>query len=165
MSAGDPPQEPWPELRSLLLSTRPGELGLTATDRLPRVWGALMEMNAGSAVVTVASLADGTTSLYLSTGGGILGGGDHPAVRAATYKFLDAIEAGLDNLTPVTELPLPGPGRFRLHALTYWSPGTLEAVESDVVTGRSPYSPMFQAGNEVITQLRLLQERAAPFSQ
>jgi hypothetical protein len=146
------------DMRRMLISAKPADLGMQPTARLPRVWAAMMEMRLEHGYVTVASLADGTTSLYMSSGGGILGGGEHQAVQVATFSFLGAVEAGLDKLSPVAEPPLPAPGTIRLHALTYWSPGTLEAPEAEVMEGRHPLGWMFDAGNDVVTQLRLLQQ-------
>src|SRR5258708_14763878 len=48
----------------------------------------LMETAYPKAVATLACFADGTTSLYFSTGGGMLGAGQHESVRAAASAFL-----------------------------------------------------------------------------
>lgn len=74
-------------LRAKLLASRPEDLDLAPTPELLHVWAALMEMAVSSATVTLVAVADGATSLYVSTGGGVIGGGHHETVRAAYRKF------------------------------------------------------------------------------
>ncbi len=67
-------------LRAQILGLDPATAGLQqgSVDRV--VWGALMETGYPRGTATLVALADGTTSLYLSGGGGIIGGGSHEAV-------------------------------------------------------------------------------------
>ena len=81
-----------PALRRMLLSAKPSDFGLTPTAELPRVWAAMMEMRLGKADVSLVAVAEGSTSLYFSRGGGIIGGGEHDSVRAANHKWLVAID-------------------------------------------------------------------------
>jgi hypothetical protein len=144
------------ELRERLLTTDPGSLALGPSDRLPRVWGALMEMGTVSGTASLVAVADGTTSLYLSTGGGIIGGGEHPQVADASSAFLDAVEAALDALDSVDEAVVPEPETVRFTALTYDGLRGGGAPEDDLGAGRHPLSPLFVAGHDVLTQLRLI---------
>jgi hypothetical protein len=50
----------------------------------------------GKAVVSLVAVAKGGTSLYFSTGGGVIGGGEHDSVRAANRKLLLFVEQGLE---------------------------------------------------------------------
>ena len=68
------PADPTDGLRDRLIGTDPVAAGITPTERLPRVWGGLMELRLGPAVASVIALADGTISLSVSLGGGIVGG-------------------------------------------------------------------------------------------
>ena len=85
------------DLRAMVLGARPDEIGLAPTPERPRVWGVLMETGYPKGVATLVTLADGTTSLYLSTGGGTIGGGAHEAVASASRRFLAAVERTLDS--------------------------------------------------------------------
>ena len=119
----------------------------------------LMEMGLDTGTASLVAVADGTTSLYLSTGGGVIGGGGHQAVRRASEAFLDAAEAHLDRLQAIAEAPLPHTGAMRFHALTFDSLRSAEAQESELVDGRSELTPLFHAGDEVLTQLGLIDQR------
>ena len=81
------------ELRDQALSTRASELGLRPNGS--RVWGILMETGYPEAVATLVAFADGTTSLYFSSGGGTIGAGDHIAVRTVAESFLRAADEHL----------------------------------------------------------------------
>ncbi len=145
-------------LRRQLLELDPAAAGLEQGPGRPRLWGALMEMGFPNGVATLAALADGTTSLYLSTGGGIIGGGFHQAVAAATRSFLACVEEHLADLHPDTDAALPATGFVIVRALTYPHRLAAEAAEDDLGHGRHQLSPVFHAGHRVITQLRIIDE-------
>jgi hypothetical protein len=79
-------------LRAQILGLDPATAGLRqgSVDRV--IWGALMETGYRRGTATLVALADGTTSLYLSGGGGIIGGGSHEAVATATKEYLAELE-------------------------------------------------------------------------
>lgn len=55
-----------------------------------QVFGAVVDMGISSSdTATMICFIDGTTSLYFSNGGGIIGAGQHEAVKNAVLKFLE----------------------------------------------------------------------------
>lgn len=152
------PRELYDGLRAQVLETDPAEVGLAPTTTLPRVWGALLETGYGKEVATVVSLSDGTTSLYTTTGFMIIGGGGHEQVVTATKQFLAAVEGELGQFTPESADSLPADGQTVLRALTFDGRRLVEAPEVDFGYDRHPLSPVFHAGQAVITELRLLTE-------
>ena len=100
-------------------------LGLRPTPQIPetlsgqRVIAAVVDQNVGSGTATLACVADGSTSLYYSNGGGELGlGHAHPAVREATRTFLAAAGAACPLLERTEDCPLPAPGQAAVHLIT-----------------------------------------------
>ena len=77
-----------PALRLQALSVERGPAGIPAPPPNALVWGLLMEMGFPNGTATLFALADGTTSLYYSSGGGVLGGQGHEAVRRANAALL-----------------------------------------------------------------------------
>lgn len=144
-------------LRGSVLHVQPGEVGLVASAELPDVWGVVTDIGYPRAAATVVALADGTTSLYLGTGGGTIGGGRHPAVVAATMTLLAAVQRRLAELPPSTDEELPAAGRVVLRALTYAGPRAVEAAEEEL-HGQHPLSELYRAVHGVITELRLIEE-------
>lgn len=146
-------------LRETLLAARPADLGLAPTAELPHVWAALMEMRMGTVVVSLAAVCDGTTSLYFSNGGGVIGGGEHESVRAGNRKLLAFIENGLDLFVPI-ERPLEAmDGAVSFAVLTYEGMRGARDEEKKVKDRRSPLWPAFYLGQDVITALRLATEK------
>ena len=112
----------------------------------------------GGRWATLVVIADGTTSLYTSTGGGIIGAGAHAAVAQAGQAWLSALEGHLE-LLPRTDRPgLPAAGHVVIRALTFGGERAVEAPEADLGHGRDPASPLFHAAHAVITEMRLLEE-------
>jgi hypothetical protein len=145
-------------LRDQILNLDPAEVGMAPSADLPNVWGILMETAYPEAFATLVSLADGTTSLYFSNGGGIIGGGQHPAVAKATRSFVAAAENYFHEMTLSNDHPLPAPGGVRFHVLTYQGSYTTEADENDLGNHRHALSPLFYAGQDVLTQLRIMRD-------
>jgi hypothetical protein len=143
-------------LRGRLLSADPQEVGLAPTDRLPNVWVALMELAMAGGIASIVCVADGTTSMYTSTGGGLIGAGAHPNVAEANARFLEEVERSLALLQPVEELLLPQADVVRFNVMTYSGPRTAAGIPDELAQGSRPLSPLFLAGSDVITQLRMV---------
>ena len=78
----------------------------------------LMETGYEEAAVTVLAVADGSASMYFSTGGGLIGAGEYEAVREVVFETLAEAETHLPELERTDEFPLPGPDRTRFYAVT-----------------------------------------------
>jgi hypothetical protein len=152
------PGDMYTALRRQVLQISPAEAGLAPTPELPRVWGLLMDTTYERGGYSLVALADGTTSIYTTTGGGTIGGGEHVQVAAATRAALRVVEAHLDQLPPSTNGDLPPVGSVVLRALTYDGQRAVQALEEDLGEGRHPQAEIFHAAHSAITQLRLIEE-------
>jgi hypothetical protein len=153
-----PSDSPYPGLRSLVLTSDPAALGIRPSDRYPSVIGLLTEFGAAGGSATLVSLADGTASLYTSGGGGIIGAGFNERVAQPTLRLLDAVQASLDLVPPATDTPLPSEGQVAFVVRTHEGLRRAEASSGELARGHHPLSPIFYAANEVLTQLRLLDD-------
>ena len=77
-------------LRELFLNGAEEDLG-TKFPETP--WLVVMETGVPGGSYTVVSLHDGTTSIYFSNGGGIIGAGQHPDVAALSQSIVASIDA------------------------------------------------------------------------
>jgi hypothetical protein len=162
MSNAKPVPEPTKtikDLRRSVLSLSPGDIGLTQPIDGPTVWGILMETGYPRGLATLVVLADGTTSLYLGHGGGMIGGGEHDNVRAASMKFLASAEQYQKALEPTKSFPYPHVGKVRFTVLTFSGPLTAEADENDLGNGTHELSNLFYPGHEVLTELRRMDKK------
>ena len=141
-------------LRSQLFAVAAASLGIEPTEDLVQVWGGVMELGMPEGAATIASLADGTTSMYLSTGGGVIGGGEHEHVAAASIRFLQRLEQELDQLPPDESMDLPDPDSVAFYAFTYRGRRRREETEQAVSSEDHPLFRLYAAGHGMITALR-----------
>ncbi|MCX7852288.1 MAG: hypothetical protein N2383_05845 [Caldilineales bacterium] len=149
------PAEPYINLRSMILSANPKDIGIEPSETVRNVWGVLMEFQVSGTVVTLVSLADGTTSMYFGNGGGIIGAGQHDEVAMVSRSFVALAESFYSQAEPTTEFPLPLPARVRFYFLTFSGIRTTERDQDRLIRQDDSFSSLFYASNEVITQIRL----------
>jgi hypothetical protein len=122
-------------------------------------WAVLMETGYDSVTVTLFAVCDGTTSLYFSNGGGMIGGHAHETVRSANAAFIKEANRSLDNLTPCSTFPIPEMAHTVFYVLTDTGVLTNSGLEKDLGNGRHPLSNLFHAGHRVISEFRVIDER------
>jgi hypothetical protein len=153
------PAEIYAKLRNQIFKLNPKEVGILQTRGTPNVWGLLIETGYPEAVVTLVSLADGTTSLYFSNGGGMIGGGEHATVARSTKAFIAAAEKYYRQMDLTEAFPLLTVGRVRFYVLTFSGVLTLDVDENKLGDGKHALSPLFYSGQDVIAQFRAVQEQ------
>jgi hypothetical protein len=150
-----------PDLRGKALTVTAADLQISPDEQHPRVWGVLMETGYPEAVATLATFAEGSTSLYFSNGGGIIGAGEHLTVRDASKRLLMVADRFYSHLEPATETPMPGLGRVRFYIHGFDGLRTAEADENDLGYERHPLSPVFHQAHDVIGHIRMASEPGA----
>ena len=146
------------DLRELVLTVDPAQYELPEVGA-GRLYGAVMELGWEEATATVVGLSDGTTSLYATSGFGIIGGGAHAAVREASAAWQVLMAGMLDELRPASDVEPPGTHDVQFIALTYDGHRVGQAGEVSLQRGLSPLAPLYIAGQRVITELRLVDEQ------
>lgn len=152
----EPPAEIYLELRQQVLTLTPEQLD----DALPAdepILALLMETGYPEAVATLVAVADGSSSLYFSNGGGIIGAGEHASVAAASRRWPEVAHHFLPQLPAVTDPSPPEEGLTQFVGVTRDGVRSTVAPEPDLAEGRHPLSPLFHAGQGVITQVRLIE--------
>ena len=149
---GETGAEIYSQLRQRVLELTPDQLGDAAG---AQPLALLMETGYPEAVATLVAVADGTTSLYFSNGGGMIGAGEHAPVREANRRFLETALSFLTQLSEVSDPTPPSEGVTQFVAVTTEGLRGAAAPEEDLGEGRHPLSELFHAGQDVITQMRL----------
>jgi hypothetical protein len=142
-------------LREGVLAIGPEDIGLTSGD-CPRVWGAMMELGDAGVVVSLVVLADGSVSIYLTDGGGVIGCGLHPDVRVAAAKMLHSAEQVVAQCVPTDLYPMPNEHQVCFYLLT--SQGVLRgtADRAELDEGAVALAELYYAGHGVIGMVELL---------
>lgn len=127
------------------------ELGLATAEP----YGLIVDWHVGSGVATVVSYGTGDASLYLESGGGIIGGHAHEPVRQAAIRAV-RFGGALSGLQPVTGEPsLPTrEGQINFTVLRPDGAWTLRVTEDDLMNRAHPAFQVWSSTQAVITALR-----------
>jgi len=153
------PSNSFEALRKMVFNLKPQEIGLTKDNFDHIVWGVIMETGFDSGSFSLVTLADGTASLYLSTGGGTIGAGEHEAVRTAVGHYLTGAQHFVVRARPVDKYPLPLNGNVTFYFLTFDGISAYSAAEDKLGNGDDDFSDLFYAAHTVITEIREIEEK------
>jgi hypothetical protein len=123
----------------------------------------ILDWGQTNGAATVAAMADGTTSLYTSTGGGVIGAGAHTPVRDANRRLMQVANEHLNEFGPTTEAPIPARDHLAIVIRTSDGLRRAEASYVGVQRGIAHGQAVFNAANDVLTAIHLVtpaQERA-----
>jgi hypothetical protein len=140
----------------MALSLSAADIGAVEIPNGARVFGVLMESWIGNTIATLVCFVDGTTSLYFSSGGGVIGAGQHETVRTVATSLVALGNHFAPSFAVTTTFPFPAKERVRFFLRTFDGTKTSEVDESDVTTPRVPLFSLFFAGQRVISAIREL---------
>ena len=143
-------------LRQQALATKRADTGIMRPAGDAPVWGILMETGYPGATSTLFALSDGSTSLYLSSGGGIIGGHARQNVRDANTGFIEMANKCWREMAHTEKCPVPATGETVFYVLTDAGILTGRGGEEDLGNGNHPLAQLFFAGHEVIAQLSVI---------
>jgi len=122
-------------------------------------YAVLMDWGVGNGTATVAAFADGTASIYLSSGGGFLGGGQsHESIRNAAKRMVEIGGELQPLMQPTSTYPLPQKSQVTFYVRTDAGVFTASASDDDLRNHRSPFSKLGEAGQTIITEYRLMKK-------
>ena len=149
------PAEVAAQLRNMALTEFPNRIKTDrAYDGMSAV-GVLMETGYEQAVATLAAFITGDASIYLSSGGGVIGGQGHADIRIAARRFTQFAGVHVPEMSKCTDCPLPRFGQTTFYVINANGIFTLTAPEQALGGGSHEFSPLFHAGQYVITLLRM----------
>lgn len=105
----------------------------------------------------MVAVADGTASIYLSSGGGYIGGGQqNQAVRKAGQHMLDLARQFQPLMRRTQDFSLPQDGQIIFYAVTDSGVFTAGASERELTARSDWLANLYAAGQDIITQYRLI---------
>jgi len=144
-------------LRQMALDVSPEQLGL-ANIKKNEIYGVILDWNLDKGIVTLVCYQTGDASMYLSSGGGVIGGGMHENVNLASRYFVEQADRFRDFAVKTEFTPLPEKDCITFYFLTkkgkYIAGENMNSIRSNI----SPWADYFNEANKVITELRLLEE-------
>ena len=145
-------------LRDRIFTMDPADVGLQPSWPGAQLWAAMLETRFPAAIVTLVCVGDGTTSMYFSNGGGVIGSGQHPQVHAASIEFLKIMQANVQTFTRTDDVSYPETGISVMRAMTFEGPFIASAREDDLGYKRHALWPVFHAAHDVMNQIRLIEQ-------
>ena len=116
----------------------------------------LMDWHADKGTVTVVAAADGSASLYLSTGGGYFGGSEKaPAIREAALHAIALATSLRCHFERTDASPLPSLGDVTFYINTGARVSCAVAAESRLRAGADPLAGLSGAMQRILPEYRL----------
>lgn len=157
---GYQPVQTYTDLRTMVFGVDLGEFGPRKADTVDRVWGVVMEAGYPEAVATLLMLADGTVSLYFSSGGGMIGLGDHEEIANAAQRLIALAANTSSSCDYALEFPLPRNGHTRFYLLSYSGVLTVDLNEERLWLD-TEFASLFDRGHELLSRIRSLGDEIA----
>jgi hypothetical protein len=143
------------DLRNLAFGVTPEHLGKQLPEGIITVYGVILDWELGGGIVTLVSYHTGDASMYLSSGGGIIGGGQHENVSQAAKQFVALAQSYLDKTKKTETTSLPPINGVKFYLLTNKGVYSGEEHMQNFEDSSSGWLKLFEEGNKVISELRL----------
>jgi hypothetical protein len=126
----------------------------------------LMDWPVSDAFSTVVVGSDGSASIYLSHGGGFIGGGQkYESVRVAALKAASLALQMRGKMSPAEDFSLPQPEDVRFYLITSEGAFAATVQEVDLKSGSSPFTRLGAAAQQIVTEYRLKYPNQKPTVQ
>ena len=152
----DPKNNPYKDLRNLALSATMDQIGVSFHTNQTKIYGVIMDWDLGEGTATLISFLSGDASLYLSSGGGMIGGSGHQNIKNAAIAFIDEAGSFLDKTSKTDTTPLPNKNCIKFYFLT--NNGIFVGQEQmiNIENRSSKWLDLFEEGNKVISEIRIV---------
>lgn len=149
-------------MRKMALEVTAKQLDLNVPTGQVKVYGLVVDWNMGKAIATIVAFSTGDANMYISTGGGIIGGVQHEAVNKAAKASVGKAQEFLHKATHTNATPLPEDGQISFFLLTNNGLFTARETVTNFYNASSIWIPLFDRVNEVIGALKAVQEAEKP---
>jgi len=158
---GKAPFDVYQDLRRNILTLTPEQIGFIPKPRDPSAWGVVTDLGAPNGWATIVSLAEGTTSMYTSSGGGIIGAGEDKTGKpaGASAALVMVAEKYFRRMQPTKEFPLPAAPNVRFYVLTLEGVYTTEFKQLTPSDTGHTFFELYAYAQNVVTELRLFSEQ------
>lgn len=147
------------ELRNQAFAVTFEQLGLSLPKDKTVVYGVVMDWEMDGATATTVAYQTGDASLYLSSGGGVIGGGQHQNVNSAAKEFVSLAQTFIDNTIKTETKPLPNKNVVKFYLLTNKGIYVGQEEMKNFENNSSNWLRLFEEGNKVISELRMTSEK------
>lgn len=142
-------------LREMAFATTPEKLQLSLPADKTVVFGVIMDWGIEGATATVLAYQTGDASLYLSTGGAVIGGGGHKSVSNEAKKFVSLAQTYLSKVSRTETTLIPVKDEVNFYLLTNKGIYVGREIMENFEDYSSGWLPLFDEGNKVLAAIRM----------
>jgi hypothetical protein len=146
-------------LRNMAFIVTAEQLGLSLAADKTIVYGVVMDWEMDGATASTVAYQTGDASLYLSSGGGVIGGGQHQNVNEVARHFVSLAQTFLNKTTKTETTPLPSTNEVKFYMLTNKGIYVGREQMKNFENNSSAWLKLFAEGNNVLTELRKTSEK------
>ena len=151
--SGDEKPDLYRTLRTAALTRAPKDIGISAAPN--KLFVVVMDFPRANGTATLVAYVDGSTSLYLSEGGGVIGAGKRETVRLAAAKLFQRATRAASAARSTTSFPLPAPGEVIFYLRTPSGTSAIRASEAELADRHHPAAALYEVAQGVVTELGL----------
>ena len=155
----DPNNNPYNDMRNMAFGITEKELGIELEENKTKIYGVIMDWSIGNGTATLVSFISGDASLYLSSGGGMIGGQSHENVSKASKYFIEKAENYISKGTKTEINPLPNNDEVLFYFLTNKGKFVVKEKMENIENNKSELLDLFEEGNKVISEIRIVTEK------
>jgi hypothetical protein len=155
----DPKNNPYIDMRNMAFGITEKELGIEFEKEKTKIYGVIMDWSIGDETATLISFISGDASLYLSSGGGMIGGQTHENVSNASKEFIKKAENYISKASKTENNPLPNSDEVLFYFLTNKGKFVVKEKMENIESNKSELLNLFEEGNKVISEIRIVTEK------
>ena len=147
-------EESGPELaqrmRDFFFKITPAEAEISPSADHPQVFGVATDWPIRGHMATITAFADGTASLYISSGYIVMGG---YGAKVAAKRYVEQAARSLEQARKTDDHPKPPADEVRFYIRTFDSVYVIRESLTTLLNRRSKHDALFVAANQVMTEL------------
>ena len=157
------------DFRNIYLSLDPSQFSVDEQAQMPETWGVMIDIGFPELFFTVATLSDGTTSVYAGEGAARIGFGEHPTIAQMSKDLLSVATNCSVPLKNTQEFSLPPIGIVRYYIFKkdgkYMTESTIDHVTKDrsmeeIIRDKDCHALMFRIGWAIIDEIRVIKQES-----
>ena len=152
-------QNPYMDMRKMALTVTAEQLGFQIPEDSIKVYGIITDLDMGGGTATVVTYLTGDASIYLSSGGGFIGAGQHESVKKVAKEFVDNGHVISFKGKPFKNPDLPTSGNANFYFLSNSGNRRITENIKKMESGESEFSKLFVELNNVMTEIRLKSDK------
>jgi hypothetical protein len=155
----DPNNNPYEDLRNMAFGTTQEQIGVNTPSKETKIYEVIMDWDVGEGIATVVAFQSGDASVYLSSGGGVIGGSGHDNVKTAAIRFVIEAHKYLGNTNPTDTTPLPGKDMVNFYFLTNKGKYFGHEAMANFENSTSKWLELFNEANNLMSEVRMTTDR------